>query len=300
MRALAESIDGAGPLTALMADPEVTDILVNGPDEIWVDNGAGPMRTDLHFEAAMLDAFIERIVGDRGGRVDISAPVADTWMPDGSRIHVVLPPVAPTGPIVSIRRFPEKAYSLEDLTEKAMLTSSQARHLDGSVLQRRNILISGATGSGKTTLLNALLDRVPTSERVVTIEEVRELIVSKGHFVPLVTRVANVEGVGAVTARDLVRAALRMRPDRIVVGEVRGAEAMDALAAMSTGHDGSLLTVHARDAKTALSRLASLALESDTSMSVEQMERRVIQTFDLVVHVERCEAGRRIAEVLEL
>jgi pilus assembly protein CpaF len=300
VRALAESIDGAGPLTALMMDPEVTDILINGPDEIWVDSGSGPVRTDLRFEPGMLDAFIERAVGDRGGRVDISVPVADTWMPDGSRMHVVLPPVAPTGPIVSIRRFPDAAYSLADLTGKEMLTSSQADQLERSVLERRSILISGATGSGKTTLLNALLACVPGSERVVTIEEVRELSVSGGHLVPLVTRGPNVEGAGAVTARDLVRAALRMRPDRIVVGEVRGAEAMDALGAMSTGHEGSLLTVHARDAKGALSRLASLAMEASPAMPIQEMERRVMQAFDLVVQVERVGATRRVAEVLEL
>lgn len=300
VRALAETIDGTGPLTALMADPDVTDILINGPEEIWVDSGEGPVRTDLRFEPYMLDAFIERAVGDRGGRVDISLPVADTWMPDGSRMHVVLPPVAPTGPIVSIRKFPKIAYSLDDLTVRQMLTSSQAKRLEESVLERRNILVSGATGSGKTTLLNALLACVPASERVVTIEEVRELTVTNGHFVPLVTRVSNVEGVGAVDARDLVRAALRMRPDRIVVGEARGAEAMDALAAMNTGHDGSLLTVHARDAKRALSRLASLAMEAGAAMSIQEMERRVTESFDLVVHVERRGARRRIAEVLEV
>jgi pilus assembly protein CpaF len=300
VRELTASIDGCGPLAPLMADPCVTDILINGPGEVWIDSGEGLARTSLRIDPLELAALVERAVGDRGGRVDVSSPIADTWMKDGSRMHVVLPPIAPEGPIVSIRRFPATAYSLVDLVGREMLDADEAERLTTAIQQRRSVLISGATGTGKTTLLGALLACVPASERIVTIEEVRELFRGPGHVVSLVTRAPNVEGTGAVDARTLVRAALRMRPDRIVVGEVRGAEAFDALSAMSTGHEGSLVTVHARSAAGALDRIASLALEADTGMSLEVIRLRVEAAFDLVVHLERRGRTRCVAEVLEV
>ncbi len=298
---LADAIDGFGPLTPLMEDESVTDVLVNGASDVWVERAGKLHRADVRFEDDEdLEAFIDRTLGRAGSRVDAAKPIADARLHDGSRVHVVLPPVATHGPLVSIRRYPGVPLSLGDLVDLGALTHVGADRLRGAVAQRETIAISGGTGSGKTTLLNALLGEVQGDERVVILEETPELRPRCAHHVSLLTRDDNIEGVGAITLADLVRATLRMRPDRIVIGEVRGPEALAALAAMSVGHDGSIVTIHARSAARAADRLVSLALLASSTTSEVALRRQVDATFDLFVHVERDHTGRRrVAEILE-
>lgn len=297
--ALADWIDGFGPLSELMADPEVSDILLNGTDEVWVERAGELRRHPRLFEGADdLSGLLERLLAETGARVDHTVPIGDARLRDGSRIHVVLPPVAADGPIVSIRRFPSQAFTLDDLVGRGFMTEDQADVLQRCVLDRRSIAIGGATGTGKTTLANALLGCVPETERVVVIEETRELRPVCAHWVSLVTRGPNVEGRGALDQSDLLRAALRMRPDRIVVGEVRGAEAAIALQAMSSGHEGSVVTVHARSARDVLDRIVDLALMEPTAPSESALRRRVDRALDVVVQVARCGPSRRLVEVL--
>ncbi len=295
----ADEIDGWGPLTVVMSDPEVTDVLVNGPGDVWIERGGQMARTAVSFEPNQLRSFIDRLVGGAGGRVDPSAPIADARLQDGSRLHVVLPPLAPNGPLVSIRRFPSTPFSIDDLLQRRMVSEGQATTLRTAVRERRTILISGATGSGKTTLLNALLGAVPAEERVVLIEETPELRPTCAHAVSLVARRANVAGEGAVGLEELVRAALRMRPDRIVVGEVRGAEAMVALSALSTGHSGSLLTIHARSAPEASDRFVALAMEARTRSTEDAIRARAKAAFDVCVHLEHRAGERKVTDIIE-
>ncbi len=286
---VADDIDGYGPLTEVLGRPGVTDVLVNGPNEVWVEQDGNLIDAGVGWsDSGTLRDFVDRILARSGASVDPGRPIADARLPDGARIHVVLPPIAPGGPLVSIRRFPSVRFTLEDLVDSGMLGRDQAGHLADLVDERVGIAISGATGSGKTTLLNALLALVGTNERVVTIEETPELGPFSSHVVSLVTRPANVEGAGAVDLEALVRASLRMRPDRIVVGEVRGAEAIAALAAMATGHEGSMITIHARSASEAPERLAELGCVS------EDRVRRAIGAF---VHLDRTGRGRRVQEI---
>jgi pilus assembly protein CpaF len=293
-------IDGYGPLTGLMRDPAVTDVLVNAYDEVWIEERGRLHKAPVVFrDIDALHSFIDRMIAISGARVDASSPIADSRLPDGSRLHVVLPPLAGDGPLVSIRKFPRDAFDLEDLRTMGLLTAAEATLLEEAVRDRRTIAISGATGSGKTTLLNALLGLVPVTERVVVIEETRELRPSCPHAVSLVARPANIEGKGAVDLTDLFRASLRMRPDRIVVGEVRGREALVALDAMSTGHEGSMVTVHARSASDALDRFVSLATQGEAA-DAASLRQRFARAFDLVVHLERLEGERVVAEILEL
>ncbi len=295
---VAREIDGFGPLTPLFEDPLVSDILVNGPDEVWVERAGRLVTTDVRFAAPEhLRAWTERMLGRAGARADASSPVADAALRDGSRIHVVMPPIARGGPVVSIRRFVMKRPSLESLVERRTMSADEASVLSAAVAEGASVVIAGATGTGKTTLLNALLTLVPSDERVVIVEETPELDVSGRHVVALTARPPNVEGAGAVPPDQLVRAALRMRPDRIVVGEVRGPEALVALAAMSTGHRGSMLTVHARSAHGALDRLTSLALEAASAAAETSLRQRFAQTVDLIVHLERAGSERRVSEI---
>nr|MDQ3915021.1 Flp pilus assembly complex ATPase component TadA [Actinomycetota bacterium] len=257
---VADHIDGYGPLTELMARPGVTDVLVNGPHEVWIEEDGELHGTAVAWPSEeSLRSFVDRLLARAGAGVDPARPIADARLADGSRVHVVLPPIAPRGPLVSIRRFPAVRLTLDDLVERRMVEPANARRLAACVAARTGIAISGATGSGKTTLLNALVALVDPGERVVTIEETPELGPFGSHVVSLVTRPPNVEGTGEVDLDALVRASLRMRPDRIVVGEARGAEAAAALAAMATGHSGSMITLHARSASDAPGRLAALA-----------------------------------------
>ena len=296
---LSDWIDGYGPLTPLMRDPTVSDILVNGPDDVWVERHGRLEREHASFaDLDELSHLIERWLGSSGGRADASHPIGEARLADGSRLHVVLPPVAPRGPLLSIRRFPPDPYPLSGLVEMGLLGAEQASFLREAVLARRTIVIGGATGTGKTTLANALLGCVPAEERVVIIEETPELKPACGHWVSLVTRGANQEGAGALDQSALLRAALRMRPDRIVVGEARGPEVSVALQAMATGHEGSLLTVHAGRASDVPARLIELAL-MDPSTSEPVVRGQVGRSIDVIVHLVRRHRGRRVEEIIE-
>jgi pilus assembly protein CpaF len=298
---LADEIDGYGPVTGLMRDDGVTDVLINGFNEVWVERAGKMERTEISFSSPQqLDAWIERMFSRAGARVDTSRPIADARLEDGSRVHAVLPPIAPTGPAVSIRRFSRVRPSLDDLVAMGTLDADAATRLTIAVSGGRTIAIAGATGSGKTTLMNALLGCVPGAERIVTIEETRELQPAHPHVIPLIARGANVEGAGRIDLSDLVRAALRMRPDRIVIGEVRGPEALAALSAMSTGHQGSMITIHARGADEAVARFVSCALEAGSGASQPSLEQRARAGFDIIVHLARSGSARRVEELVEM
>lgn len=294
---LADEIDGWGPLTALMRDPEISDILVNAHDDVRIERRGALESSEVRFDdASHLERSVQRWLGRSGARADAAQPIADARLADGSRLHVVLPPVSPHGPLVSIRRFPRR-FSLEELVTTGCLDRAQAGLLRAAVRARRSIAIAGATGTGKTTLLNALLQEVSGAERVVTIEEVPEISVPGHHVVSLAARAGNVEGAGEITLRELVRASLRMRPDRIVVGEVRGAEAMDALDAMATGHRGSMITVHASSPEEVPSRLAALAMHGRSAASEASLADRISRALDIVVFLERIDGARRASFV---
>jgi pilus assembly protein CpaF len=297
---LSDWIDGFGPLSVAMTDPDVTDVLVNGPDEVWVERAGCLERTSIRFEdGGQLMDLIERLLGAAGGRADAAHPIADVRLGDGSRAHVVLPPLSGLHPVLSIRRFPVDAFSLTDLEERGFMTGPQRELLEGAVSERRTVVIGGGTGTGKTTLANALLGCIRSDERVVVIEETPELRPVCPHWVSLVARPPNIEGQGAVDQADLLRAALRMRPDRIVVGEVRGPEALIALQAMATGHEGSMVTVHARSAADVPERLVDLASMSERSPAEEGLRRRVHASIDLVVQVARVKGLRRVVEIVQ-
>lgn len=292
-----DRIDGFGPLGPFMRDGSITDVLVNGHDEIWVERGGELQATDVAFaDADDLANFIERMLGGAGRRADASHPVEDARLADGSRMHVVMPPLCGAEPVVSIRKFPAAPLTLDDLVVGGAATQEQAETLRGLVRRRRSLLVTGATGCGKTTLVNALLAEVPRSERVITIEETPELRRIDGHHVSLVARSAGPEGTGSVPLEVLARAALRMRPDRIVVGEVRGREAVVAVDAMSTGHEGSMLTIHATDAMAAVERLADLARRPGVaSTTITARVRTAVQHIALL---ERDGGARRIVEIV--
>ncbi len=298
IQAIVDDLDGYGPLGCLMRDELVTDVLINGPHDVWIERAGMMERTEVCFDDVdHLRTFILRWTSNAGNRVDTSKPEADGSMLDGSRVHIVLPPLAPTGPLVSIRRFPAKQLSLERLAELGLMNERDMRSLEDAVTRRSSIVISGATGSGKTSLLGALLSRCAPDERIVTIEEAAELRPSHPHIVPLMTRKPNVEGMGQVDATALTRAALRMRPDRIVVGEVRGPEALPALMAISTGHEGSMMTVHASSAAAVPGRLVSLCLQADSGADENSLRRMVTDAFDVYVHLERRDGVRRVVEI---
>lgn len=295
---IADRIDGFGPLTRAMADERVTDILVNGPGDIYIEREGRLSRLGERFaDDGDLLAFIERSLGEAGVRADASRPIADARLKDGSRLHVMLPPIAPDGPLISIRRFPSSPLSLNDLVARNMLCSDDATELTAAVRNRVTIAISGGTGSGKTTLLNALLGEVDPTERVVLVEETPELRPACPHWVSLLTRDPNIEGRGAIDLGALIRASLRMRPDRIIIGEVRGAESLAALGAMSVGHEGSMVTVHARSADQVLDRMVSLALLAESGLSESSLRGQVEAAFGLVIHLEKSPRGtRRVKE----
>ena len=295
-----DHIDGYGPLQSLMRDPSVTDVLVNGPKDVWVEREGGLERTHAAFaDEEELRFFIERFTALAGTRADLAHPIADARLPDGSRMHVVMPPVSSDGPTVSIRRFPTRRMSLQDLADAGMLDGAQTRLLADAVAERRSVAISGATGSGKTTLLNALLSLVDDTERIVTVEETPELNPVCAHRVALVARPPNLEGAGEIPLATLVRTALRMRPDRIVVGEVRGPEALLALDALSTGHAGSMTTLHAAGAERVPERLVEMALGARTAATEASLRARAVAAFDLIVHLERVGDRRVIRSIVE-
>jgi len=293
---------GLGPLEELLADPDVEEVMVNGPGEIYVERSGRIEHTSVRFgsEQALRDT-IERILTPLGRRVDELSPMADARLGDGSRVNVVIPPLSVDGPALSIRRFTGSRPGPDDLVEWGTITTELRDLLAGAIAQRRSVLISGGTGSGKTTLLNALSRFISTGERVITIEDAAELRLQQPHVVRLESRPPSVEGRGEVTIRDLLRNALRMRPDRIVIGEVRGAEALDLLTALNTGHDGALSTVHANSPADALRRLETLALMAAVGLPHEAIREQVGRGIDLVVHLQRATRGeRRVTEVGEV
>ena len=299
IRRLVADAAGTGPLEQLLADPSVDEVMVNGPDEIWVERRGELELTTVKFESAeVLRDAVERMLATAGRRVDNLAPLADARLPDGSRINVALPPLAVNGPFVTIRRFRAGGFTLERLVEERTIDDDLAELLARAVTDGRNILVCGATGSGKTCTLGALAGAIPASQRVVTIEDAAELVLDHPHVVRLETRPSAPGGGGGVTIRDLVRNALRMRPDRIVVGEVRGAEAVDMLDAMATGHSGSLSTVHAGSAEGALARLQQLALAAALGLPAEAMAERVSAAIDHVVHQIRLANGHRVVDTV--
>ncbi len=299
---LAEEALGLGPLATLLADPAVTDILVNGPNQVFIEHRGRIRRTDIRFrDAEHVVSVIERIAARVGRRIDGAAPMADLRLPDGSRVNATLPPVSPDGPTLSIRRFGRQRINRQYLVDTDAISASMADFLDTAIRCRRSVLISGGTGSGKTTLLGALAESVPAEERIVTIEDTLELTLEQEHVVRLETRPPNVEGQGLITQRDLVRNSLRMRPDRIILGEVRGAEALDMLQAMNTGHEGSLCTIHANAPRDALARLETLVLMAGLDLPSRAIREQIVAALDLIVHVRRDEDGRRrVASIAEL
>ena len=286
---------GLGPLEELLADPEVEEVMVNGHDSVYVERRGRIEPTAIAFESeqALRDA-IERILAPVGRRVDELSPMADARLADGSRVNVVIPPLAVDGPALSVRRFTAVRPDPEELVAGGTLTPELRDLLAEAVRSRRSLLVSGGTGSGKTTLLNALSAWIAPEERVVTIEDAAELRLRQPHVVRLESRPASVEGRGGVTIRDLLRNALRMRPDRIVIGEVRGAEALDLLTALNTGHDGALSTVHANSPEDALRRVETLALMAGVGLPHGAIREQLARGVDLVVHMSRGAGGRRL------
>lgn len=293
---------GLGPLEVLLADPAVEEVMVNGPDRVYIERSGLLEEADVRFESEEeLRNGIERILAPLGRRIDELSPMVDARLADGSRVNVVIPPLAIDGPALSIRRFGANRPGPERLVELGTFSEEQRRQLEGAVTERRSVLVSGGTGSGKTTLLNALSSFIASGERVVTIEDAAELRLQQPHVVRLESRPAGVEGRGEVTIRDLLRNALRMRPDRIVIGEVRGVEALDLLSALNTGHDGALSTVHANSPRDALSRLETLALMAGVGLPHDAIAEQVRRGIDLVVHLQRQPDGsRRVTEIAEI
>lgn len=285
---------GLGPLEPLLHDPQISDILVNGPNQVYVERFGKLESTEVAFkDNAHLMQIIDRIVSQVGRRVDESSPMVDARLPDGSRVNAIIPPVSLTGPVLSIRRFGADPLQMKDLLGLQTLTPAMAEVLMGTVRARLNVLVSGGTGSGKTTLLNILSGSIPETERIVTIEDSAELQLHQEHVVRLETRPASLEGTGVVTQRDLVRNALRMRPDRIIVGEVRGGEVLDMLQAMNTGHDGSLSTIHANSTRDALMRLETMVLMAGINIPERALREWVCSALDLVIQLTRLSDGSR-------
>ncbi len=298
-----DEVFGLGPLEPLLKDPTVSDILVNAFDNVYVDRGGKLVETNVRFkDQAHVRMIIDRIVSNVGRRIDDSSPIVDARMSDGSRVCAVIPPLSLTGPVISIRRFGKKLLTTGDLLKNETLTPGMLDFLSGCVEARLNILISGGSGSGKTTLLNTLSRFIPEAERVITIEDTAELQLQQPHVVPLETRPMNIEGAGAIAQRDLVINALRMRPDRIIVGECRGPEAFDMMQAMNTGHDGSMTTAHANSARDAFSRLETMVMMVSQNVSDVVIRHMLASAIQLVVHTARLSDGSRkvmsIGEVL--
>ncbi|KAF0107648.1 MAG: pilus assembly protein CpaF [Anaerolineaceae bacterium] len=291
--ALADLI-GYGPLELLLSDPYTSEIMVNGAKQVFIERNGELLETDVAFlDDEHVLRIINRIVNPLGRRVDPDNPTADARLPDGSRVNVAIPPVAVDGPTITIRKFLETKMTLEDLMERGALTPYMAKFLEACVKARLNILITGNTSSGKTTMLNLLSGFIPDRERIVTIEDAVELKLKQRHVVRLETKLPSVDGSGGVTVRDLVRNALRMRPDRIVVGEVRGGESMDMLQAMNTGHTGSLTTLHANTPRDATARLETMAMMAGLEMPLLAIRRQIAAAINLVVHLTRLQDGSR-------
>jgi pilus assembly protein CpaF len=289
-----DEVFGLGPLEALLKDPTISDIMVNGFDSIYVERAGRIVETNVRFkDQNHVRVIIDRIVSNIGRRIDDSSPIVDARLPDGSRVCAVIPPLSLIGPVMSIRRFGKKLLSTEDLQRNETLTIGMLDFISGCVEARLNIIISGGSGSGKTTMLNTLSRFIPEEERVVTIEDTAELQMQQSHVVRLETRPTNIEGVGAITQRDLVINALRMRPDRIVIGECRGPEALDMMQAMNTGHDGSMTTTHANSGRDAFSRLETMVMMASQNIPDKVIRQMLSSAVNIVVHCARMADGSR-------
>lgn len=297
-----DEIYGFGPLEPLMLDDEITDVLVNGPDRVLVERNGKLEATDIKFaDEQHLLQLIHRLVGRAGRRIDESNPIVDARLPDGSRFNAVIPPLALAGPTVSIRRFGKHRLTIEDMIGYGSLAPAMADFLILAIRGRMNLIVSGGTGAGKTTLLNCISRFIPESQRVVTIEETAELLLQQKDVIPLETRLPNMEGKGAVTQRDLLRNALRMRPDRIIVGESRGSEVLDMLQAMNTGHDGSMSTVHANNTRETLDRLELMVALSGSELPAKIARQYIANALDVIIHVTRLHTGeRRVTRISEV
>jgi pilus assembly protein CpaF len=291
---ISADILGYGPLERLLADATVSEIMVNGSNKIWVERDGLLFETSLRFDdESHLRRIINKMVGQVGRRIDESSPMVDARLPDGSRVNAIIPPLSLTGPLLTIRKFARDRFDFDDLVGIGTLSQTAADFLRLGIRAKLNILISGGTGTGKTTLLNALSESLPDTDRIVTIEDAAELQLQQRHVLRLEARPPNIENEGEVTIRDLVRNALRMRPDRIIVGEVRGAEALDMLQAMNTGHEGSLSTVHANSPRDALSRVETMVLMAGFELPVKAVRQYLSSALDLIVQIERLEDGTR-------
>ena len=293
---------GLGPLEPLLKDESITEIMVNGPKDIFIEQNGKLKLTDIRFyDETHLMSIIERILNPLGRRVDESSPLVDARLADGSRVNIIIPPLSLVGPAVTIRKFSKTALSINDLVKFGTLNENMAQFLEACVKARLNILVSGGTGSGKTTTLNALSSFIPETDRIVTIEDAAELKLQQRHVVTLESRPANLEGTGEITIRDLVRNALRMRPDRIIVGEVRSGEALDMLQAMNTGHDGSLTTAHANTPRDVLSRLETMVLMAGMELPIKAVRSQVSSAIDLILQQSRIRDGsRKITHITEV
>jgi pilus assembly protein CpaF len=299
---IADDILGHGPLERPLADETVTEIMINGPFDVWVEREGRLHQTNVRFtDESHLRRVINKIVAQVGRRIDESSPMVDARLPDGSRVNAVLPPLSLTGPLVTIRKFSKRRLDLSDLVKLGTMSPETVDFLDRCVQAELNVLISGGTGSGKTTLLNAASTAIPEEDRIVTIEDAAELRLNQRHVLRLEARPKNIEGEGEIAIRALVRNSLRMRPDRIIVGEVRGAEALDMLQAMNTGHDGSLCTVHANSPRDALSRIETMVLMAGYDLPVRAIRQQVASALDLIIHLERLQDGsRKVTAITEV
>ena len=293
---------GHGPIEPLLRDATVTEVMINGPKDVWVERAGRLQHTNVTFsDEHHLRRIINKIVGQVGRRIDESSPMVDARLPDGSRVNAVIPPLSLSGPLMTIRKFSSERLDMDDLERLGTLTAESVDFLTRCLEAELNVLISGGTGSGKTTLLNAMSTAIPEGDRIITIEDAAELRLNQKHVLRLESRPKNIEGSGEVPIRELVRNSLRMRPDRIIVGEVRGAEALDMLQAMNTGHDGSLSTIHANSTRDALSRLETMVLMAGFDLPVRAIRQQVTAALDLIVHIERMSDGaRRVTAVTEV
>lgn len=302
LQEIADDVLGYGPIDPFLSDPDVTEVMVNGPHSVWVERHGKLSRTNTRFvDANHLGRIIEKIVGQVGRRIDESTPMVDARLPDGSRVNAVIHPLAIGGPFLTIRKFSVDPFTAEDLVRMGTVTPNMAEVLRRAVEGRMNIIVSGSTGSGKTTMLNVLSSFIPPNDRIVTIEDAAELRLNQYHVLSMEYRPPNLEGKGEVTIRDLVRNSLRMRPDRIVVGEARGGEALDMLQAMNTGHDGSLTTIHSNAPRDTLSRIETMVLMSGMDLPIKAIREQISSAVDVIVHLNRMRDGnRRVTHVTEV
>ena len=297
-----DELTGFGPIQPLLEDPDISEVMVNGPKNIYIEKGGKLIKSPVVFDDDNhILRIIDRIILPLGRRIDADTPTVDARLPDGSRVNAVIPPVAIDGPSITIRKFKKDKLSIQQLIDYGSLTPNMAEFIRACVIARLNIVISGGTGSGKTTLLNVLSSYIPEEERIITIEDAAELQLQQDHVMRMETKVANTDGRGAVTIRDLVRNSLRMRPDRIVVGEVRGGEALDMLQAMNTGHDGSLTTVHSNSPRDAISRMETLVLMAGMELPLKVVRQQISSAVDLIIQQTRLKDGsRKVTAITEV